>query len=99
MNTTFRRFAGIGVLVFAPGLASAADWMVRVQTTSRVCHIQVKTAAPLGVDLLGPFSTRKAACDAAAKAFDSTATDQSKCSAYGGGTEKGCKVDGVTLPK
>lgn len=78
--------------------ASATDWMVRVQTMSRVCHVQLKTAAPLGEDFRGPFSSRREACREAAVHYDEMLSDPSKCWTYGGGTVTGCKRDGVTLP-
>jgi hypothetical protein len=76
----------------------AADWMLRVQTMSRVCHVQLSTASPIGEDFKGPFSSRKKACEEAANQYDETASDQSKCWTYGGGTVSGCKSDGITLP-
>lgn len=91
-----------GLLLMAalilPTQAQADDWMVRVQTTSRVCHVQLKTAAPLGEDFRGPFPSRKAACQEAANQYDDSASDQSKCWTYGDGTVKGCKAEGITLP-
>lgn len=78
--------------------ANAADWMLRVETSSRVCHVQLKTAAPLGVDFRGPFPSRKAACQEALNQYDSSTSDQGKCWAYGNGTISGCKNDGVVLP-
>jgi hypothetical protein len=76
----------------------AADWMLRVQTMSRVCHVQLSTASPIGDDFKGPFSSRKKACEEAANQYDETTSDQSKCWTYGGGTVSGCKSDGITLP-
>ena len=79
--------------------ASASEWMVRVQTSSRICHVQLKTASPLGTDIGGPFSSRKEACQGAADTYNSSMSDQSKCWSYGGGTVDACKRDGVDLPK
>jgi hypothetical protein len=84
--------------VLLPAQARADDWMVRVQTTSRVCHVQLKTAAPLGADFKGPLPSRKAACQEAANQYDDSASDQQKCWTYGDGTINGCGADGVTLP-
>jgi hypothetical protein len=78
--------------------ASAADWMLRVQTMGRICHVQLKTASPLGEDFKGPFSSRKAACQEGANQYDESLSDTSKCWEYGGGTVSGCKTDGITLP-
>jgi hypothetical protein len=89
--------ATVGVLFSCSSYA--ADWMLRVQTSSRTCHVQLKTAAPLGTDMSGPFSSRKEACQAASDAFDSSFTDPTKCWTYGGGTVDGCEQDGVHLPK
>lgn len=85
----------IGLLV---NPAAADDWMLRVETSSRVCHVQLKTAAPLGDDFKGPFSSRKAACQEALNQYDDAASDQGKCWTYGGGTISGCKSDGINLP-
>lgn len=74
------------------------EWMVRRQTTSGICHVQLKTASPLGSDLAGPFSTRKDACEKASELYDSSGTDSSKCSGYGSGTASACKNDGIKLP-
>lgn len=90
--------ASIVVLANLPLKANAADWMLRVQTTSRVCHVQLKTAAPLGEDFKGPFASRKEACQEAANQYDDSASDPSKCWTYGGGTVSGCRADGITLP-
>jgi hypothetical protein len=78
--------------------ALAEDWMLRVQTTSRICHVQLKTASSLGQDFKGPFSTRKAACQEALNQCDKDISNPSKCWTYGGGTVDGCKAEGVTLP-
>jgi hypothetical protein len=86
------------LLPFATASAKADDWMLRVQTMGRVCHVQLKTAAPLGEDFKGPFPSRKSACQEAANQYDSSLSDQSKCWTYGSGTVTGCNKDGITLP-
>jgi hypothetical protein len=88
-------FVGMSCLSWS---AHAAEWMLRVETSGRVCHVQEKTAASLGNDLDGPFSSRAAACKAAAKAYDSSMSDAKKCWTYGRGTVQGCESDGTTLP-
>jgi hypothetical protein len=77
------------LLPFVAAPAKADDWMLRVQTMGRVCHVQLKTAAPLGEDFKGPFPSRKAACQEAANQHDSSLSDQSKCWTYGSGTVTG----------
>ena len=79
-------------------LFAADQWMLRRETSSGACHVQKKTASPLGADLAGPFSTRKDACLKAKDLYDSDGTDSAKCSAYGQGTITGCKNESVTLP-
>jgi hypothetical protein len=79
-------------------VAAADEWMLRVETSSRVCHVQLKTAAPLGDDFKGPFSSRKDACKEASNQYDGTLSDQGKCWTYGNGTIGGCKRDGIVLP-
>jgi hypothetical protein len=91
--------ASIALSISSICVAFADDWMLRVQTTSRVCHVQLKTAAPLGQDLKGPFASRKAACNEANNQYDDTLSDQSKCWTFGQGTRDGCKSDGVVLPQ
>jgi hypothetical protein len=86
------------VLLAVPSYAQAADWMLRVTTTSRTCHVQLKTASPLGEDFKGPFPSRKAACQEAVNQYDDSASDQQKCWTYGGGTVSGCRAEGITLP-
>jgi hypothetical protein len=77
--------------------ACAEDWMLRVQGTSRTCHVQPKTALPMGDDLKGPFPSRKAACQEAESLENDDRSDQSKCWSFGGSTVSGCKPEGVTL--
>lgn len=90
------------VLLISIGVSSplfAADqWMVRRETSSGTCHVQIKTASPLGADLAGPFDTRKDACIKAKDLFDPDATDPNKCFTYGQGTIDGCKKEAVVLP-
>lgn len=79
--------------------AAADDWMLRVEVSaSRVCHVQLKTAAPLGADFKGPFPSRKAACQEAANQYDADISDPNKCWTYGGGTVDGCKNEEIKLP-
>jgi hypothetical protein len=89
-------------LLFLEGLSAplfAADqWMVRRETSSGACHVQKKTASPLGVDLAGPFDSRKGACLKAKDLYDPDGTDSSKCFTYGQGTVDGCKNEAVPLP-
>ena len=85
-------------ILISCGSIARADWMLRVETSSRVCHVQKQTAAPLGIDLHGPFSTRKDACQSAASEYDKTLSDTSKCWTYGSGTVRGCGNEGITLP-
>ena len=86
------------VLLSTTAFAQADDWMLRVELSGRVCHVQLKTASKLGEDFKGPFASRKAACVEAGKQYDPDLSDKSKCWTYGGGTVSGCKTDGVTLP-
>lgn len=79
-------------------LFAADQWMVRRESSSGACHVQVKTASPLGADLAGPFDARKAACLKSKDRFDPDATDPNKCFTYGQGTVDGCKKEGVILP-
>jgi hypothetical protein len=74
-------------------VAHADDWMLRVQTMRRTCHVQLKIASPFGQDFKGPFQLGKAACQEASNQYDDSATDQQKC-----WTVKGCMKDGVNLP-
>lgn len=62
-----------------PSIASAADWMLRVESSGRVCHVQLKTASPLGEDFKGPFSSRKDACTEASNQYDSSLSDNGRC--------------------
>lgn len=78
--------------------AYADEWMLRVETSGRVCHVQKRTASPLGEDFKGPFATRKATCTEAKDQYDDSTTDTGKCWTYGRGTVTGCKLDGITLP-
>jgi hypothetical protein len=78
--------------------AAAEDWMLRVVTTSRSCNVQSKTAAPIGADFKGPFSSRKLACQEAKNQYDNEKANPAKCWAYGGGTVSACRADSVSLP-
>jgi len=87
------------IIIGVPSSLFAADqWMVRRESSSGACHVQVKTASPLGADLAGPFDARKDACLKSKDLFDPDATDPSKCFTYGQGTVDGCKKEGVILP-
>jgi len=91
-----RSLLAFAVLSFC-GTAEA-DWMVRRQTMGGICHVQMKTASPIGSDLSGPHSTRKIACTSAKQLYDSSGTDSKRCAEYGNGTVSSCKQDGVSLP-
>ena len=79
-------------------LFGADQWMLRRESSGGACHVQIKTASPLGADLAGPFDTRKNACIKAKNLYDPEATDPSKCFTYGQGTIDGCKKEAVPLP-
>lgn len=87
-----------GVMLISTENSQAVDWMLRVETSNRACHVQLKTAAPIGEDFKGPFSSRKRACQEAASQYDRTLSDQSKCWTYGRGTVSGCGDEEITLP-
>lgn len=80
------------------GTARADDWVLRADTSSRACRIQLATAAPIGLQLAGPFSSRGDACNAALKYYDSSMSDTSKCWAYVVQTVDWCSQEGVNLP-
>ena len=75
------------------------EWMVRRQSTSGICHVQLRTASPLGADIAGPFGSQREACKRASDLFDDTGTDQGRCSGYGNGSVSLCSNEGVKLPK
>jgi hypothetical protein len=56
-----------------------STWCIRRETSGRICHLQLTTAAPIGTDYLGPFDKKSDAIDAMCAAYDSTLTDPSKC--------------------
>jgi hypothetical protein len=87
-----------GCYAFSEVEAVANDWMLRVETSSRVCHVQLKTAVPLGADFKGPFPDRKSTCTEASNQYDNTLSNQGKCWTYGQGAIDGCKKDGISLP-
>ncbi|HEY1796788.1 MAG TPA: hypothetical protein VGG57_11790 [Stellaceae bacterium] len=96
-----RLFCGSGVLfaaLFTIGTARADDWVLRVDTSSRACRIELATAAAIGLQLAGPFSSRADACNAASKYYDSSMSDTSKCWAYVSQTVDWCSKEGVNLP-
>src|SRR5688572_25321574 len=88
--------AALLVPIFQP--AYAAEWMVRRQTTSGICHVQLRTAAPIGVDLTGPHASEQQACSSAKTLYDGSELAQKKCSGYGKGTVNACARAGVKLP-
>jgi hypothetical protein len=98
LSTLFVGFLIIAIEIVTIDAAFADDWMLRVETSGRTCHVQLKTASPLGADFKGPFPSRPLACAEARNQYDSASTDSTKCWAYGSGTIDGCKKDGVTLP-
>jgi hypothetical protein len=91
-------FFGAALLFASASASFAEDWMVRVASGGRVCHVQIKTAAPIGRDLKGPFPNRTSACKEALALYDIEMSNTTKCWAYGGGTKNGCAKDGVDLP-
>jgi hypothetical protein len=96
-----RFLCGFGSLVAAllvGGTARADDWVLRVDTSSRACRIELATAAAIGLQLAGPLSSRADACNAALKYYDSGMSDTSKCWSYVYGTVDACSKEGVNLP-
>lgn len=77
---------------------AARQWVVRRQSSSGICHVQLTTASPLGSDLGRPHDTEKAACEAAKARHEAASTASDKCSGFGAGTVSGCTADGVALP-
>jgi hypothetical protein len=72
------------------------DWALRRQD-SGVCHVQLRTASPLG-STLGLYDTRKEACKDALDRYEAATTSDDKCGTYGGGTVDACKKEGIDLP-
>lgn len=97
LKTSIAQVLLIPIGMSAP-LSAADQWMVRRESSSGVCHVQIKTASPLGADLAGPFDTRKDACLKAKDLYDPNATDSSRCFTYGQGSIDGCKKEAVPLP-
>lgn len=75
-----------------------ADLVVRRQTMGGVCHVQKRTASPIGPQLSGPHATLVAACNSAKDLYDSSFEQANRCWSYGGGTVRDCKTAGVDLP-
>lgn len=98
MLSIFRASVAAAATLALSSAAFAEEWMLRVETSSRACHVQLKTASKLGEDFKGPFASRKDACKEAAAQYDGTKEDMTKCGTYGEGTIKGCAKDKVSLP-
>jgi hypothetical protein len=98
MQQFFRGFGALLVGFLVVGAARADDWVLRADTSSRACRIELTTAAAIGVQLDGPFSSRADACKSALSHHDSSMSDTSKCWSYVQQTVEWCLKDGVTLP-
>jgi hypothetical protein len=90
--------ATLFIVALSTPLLAADQWMIRRESSGGTCHVQKKTASPLGADLSGPFDTRRDACVKAKDLYDPDSTDPNKCFAYGQGTIDGCKKEAVPLP-
>jgi hypothetical protein len=78
--------------------ARADDWVLRADTSSRACRIQLATAAPIGDQIGSNYSSRVDACNGALGQYDSSMSDTTKCWAYVRQTVDWCSDDGVNLP-
>jgi hypothetical protein len=67
------------------GIHTAAHFQTECSLTEDrnvgVCHVQETTESPLGVNILGPYSSRKDGVTAMCNAYDPGSTDPNKCSA------------------
>ena len=99
-----QRFVRTGVpalsaLLIAGATARADDWVLRRETSSNACRVELAAASPLGViQLAGPFPSRSDACNAALNQYDSSMSDPSKCWSYVYQTINWCMGEGVALP-
>jgi hypothetical protein len=97
----FHRALALAALLVAiePATASQAGkpFQLRKITTSSVCLVQTSTESPIGA-LVSEHDTKKEACQAAKDLYDASASDQTKCWAYGPATTTGCKALGIDLP-
>lgn len=59
--------------------AAAPEYVVRKISTSCMCQVWLKTAAPVGELHLGPFKTKAEATKAMCADIDPTMSDKSKC--------------------
>jgi hypothetical protein len=93
--SALRGIAALGLL-FAASCAHSAEWSLRKQKMSNVCHVQKTTASPLG-ETLSEHPSRAAACREARRLHDPELSDSTKCWEYGQGTRDACRQDGVPL--
>jgi len=100
MRTNFLPVSAVAIVlcIVSKTNALADDWVVRVQSSSRACSVQLKTSATTEKPFKGPFDSRKKACIEAANQYDDTMTDQKKCWTYLKGTVDDCKKDDIALP-
>ena len=99
-----QRFVHMGVPALSglliAGTARADDWVLRRDTSSNACRVEMATAPPIGViQIAGPFSSRGAACNAALDQYDNSMSDPSKCWSYVFQTVNLCEFEGVNLPR
>jgi hypothetical protein len=61
---------------------NSGEYCVNRETSSGVCHVQGTTESPqLGINILGPYGSRKEGVGAMCNAYDAGSTDPNKCSA------------------
>jgi hypothetical protein len=99
-----QRFLHMGVpallALLIAGAARAEDWVLRRDTSSSACRVELAAAPPLGViQIAGPFPSRGDACNAALDQYDSSMSDPSKCWSYVYQTINWCMGEGVNLPR
>ncbi len=59
----------------------AGQYCVNRETSSGTCHVQETTESPLGVNILGPYVSRKEGSTAMCNAYDPGSTEPTKCAA------------------
>src|ERR1019366_10163966 len=59
---------------------NSGEYCVNRETSSGVCHVQETTESPLGVNMLGPYASRKDGVKGMCGAYDPGSTDPKKCS-------------------
>jgi hypothetical protein len=75
---------------------NAGEYCVNRETSSGACHVQETTESPLGVNILGPYTSRKNGVAAMCDIYDPGSADPTKCATVAPSGTCGQKTPALT---